>query len=266
MLKKIPHLSMILFLCLAMSATVTLAQEDVRQAQLELQQLGFNPGPIDGIMGPLTRGALRDFQQDRGLAVTGRLDTRTREALGISRTVSRETRTVRSDATTIPAGTRIPVRLNDRLDSGENRVGDTFGMTVSEDVVIDGSRMLSAGAQIVGRVDEVEAAKRPQKGGKMVLTAETLIWNGQRIPINGHVTAEGEELEGEGSLKEDLKEVAIGAGIGALIGGLTKGKGGALAGILIGGGGTFLATKGEQVELDEEAPLLVQIRNDVRLR
>ena len=86
------------------------------------------------------------------------------------------------------------------------------------------------------------------------------------MPIDGHVTAEGEEFEGEGSLEEDLKEVAIAAGIGALIGGLTKGKGGALAGVLIGGGGTFLATKGEQVELEEETPLLIQIRDDVTIR
>lgn len=258
----------ILITCFALTATATLAAEDVRNAQTRLDQLGFDPGPIDGIMGPQTRAAIRDFQRDQGLAVTGRLDSRTRAALGILDSAEPYDEDQQSTSTTgvIPSGTLIDVRLNERLDSGDNRQGDTFTMTVSKSVVVNGRTLLPAGAQVIGVVSEVESAKRPQKGGKMVLSATALVRNGNRIPIDGHVTAEGDDMEGEGSIKEDLKEVAIGAGVGALIGGLAKGKGGALAGILIGGGGTFLATKGEQVELDVETPLLVRLRDQAVIR
>ncbi len=61
----------------------SLSEEDVRQVQQALNQEGFNAGPVDGIMGPQTRGALRDFQQDNGLEPTGELDRESVLALGL---------------------------------------------------------------------------------------------------------------------------------------------------------------------------------------
>jgi hypothetical protein len=46
----------------------------LRSAQLRLLYRGFEPGPIDGVMGNVTRNALRRFQKQEGLAVTGNLD------------------------------------------------------------------------------------------------------------------------------------------------------------------------------------------------
>lgn len=43
----------------------------VSQIQTALKGAGFNPGPIDGIIGAETRTALRDFQQKMNLAVGG---------------------------------------------------------------------------------------------------------------------------------------------------------------------------------------------------
>lgn len=56
----------------------------VRSAQRALTAFGYDPGPADGIMGAKTRRALRLFQQDQGLPVTGRLDKATSDALGIN--------------------------------------------------------------------------------------------------------------------------------------------------------------------------------------
>ncbi|MGH7798699.1 MAG: peptidoglycan-binding domain-containing protein [Candidatus Binatia bacterium] len=58
-------------------------QQDVRQAQEALKNQGQNPGPIDGIMGPQTRQALRGFQKANGLTQTGTLDAETRQKLNI---------------------------------------------------------------------------------------------------------------------------------------------------------------------------------------
>lgn len=54
---------------------------DVRFAQVALFYLGFDPGPIDGIIGPRTRAALIAFQRKRRFAVTGRLDSRMTDVL-----------------------------------------------------------------------------------------------------------------------------------------------------------------------------------------
>lgn len=45
----------------------------VKNAQSVLNQLGYSAGPTDGIMGPSTRSAIRTYQSDRGLAITGNL-------------------------------------------------------------------------------------------------------------------------------------------------------------------------------------------------
>ncbi len=57
--------------------------ERTAQAQEALRRLGYYKGSIDGQSGPGTRAALRTYQVDRGLAVTGRLDEETFSALGL---------------------------------------------------------------------------------------------------------------------------------------------------------------------------------------
>jgi peptidoglycan hydrolase-like protein with peptidoglycan-binding domain len=58
------------------------ASADVRSAQQSLKDKGFDPGPVDGVMGPKTRAAVTDFQKKEGLKVTGRLDAETAARLG----------------------------------------------------------------------------------------------------------------------------------------------------------------------------------------
>lgn len=58
-------------------------KQQVKMAQEALKEKGYDPGAIDGAMGPRTSGAIRDFQQAEGLRVTGRLDAETRSKLGI---------------------------------------------------------------------------------------------------------------------------------------------------------------------------------------
>ncbi|MBD1544920.1 peptidoglycan-binding protein [Roseibium aggregatum] len=48
--------------------------DQVRAVQIALNRLGFPAGRPDGQVGPNTRGAVRDFQENAGLPVTGRID------------------------------------------------------------------------------------------------------------------------------------------------------------------------------------------------
>jgi len=49
----------------------------IRDAQRTLRELGYDPGPIDGTVGGKTSAALKLFQADSGLPVTGQLDVET---------------------------------------------------------------------------------------------------------------------------------------------------------------------------------------------
>jgi len=53
----------------------------LRSAQERLNELGYDAGTADGVMGNRTANALRTFQRDNNLPVTGRLDAATSQAL-----------------------------------------------------------------------------------------------------------------------------------------------------------------------------------------
>jgi peptidoglycan hydrolase-like protein with peptidoglycan-binding domain len=54
---------------------------ETKNAQQALQAKGYNPGPIDGVYGPRTTAAMRDYQKAEGLKVTGQMDADTRAKL-----------------------------------------------------------------------------------------------------------------------------------------------------------------------------------------
>jgi hypothetical protein len=51
--------------------------------QEELTRRGYDPGGVDGVIGPQTRSAIVAFQEDRDLPVTGRIDRSLLRALGL---------------------------------------------------------------------------------------------------------------------------------------------------------------------------------------
>jgi peptidoglycan hydrolase-like protein with peptidoglycan-binding domain len=67
-------------------AVIELTNREARlqQVQKRLQAAGFYSGPIDGMPGPQTKAALRQYQAKHGLPATGELDDATRKALGVT--------------------------------------------------------------------------------------------------------------------------------------------------------------------------------------
>lgn len=60
-----------------------MAATDVTATQQALRDKGYDPGPVDGMWGPKTAKAVRDYQKAEGLTVTGRMDTTTADRLGV---------------------------------------------------------------------------------------------------------------------------------------------------------------------------------------
>lgn len=53
-----------------------------KDIQAALKKAGFEPGPIDGKMGPKTRQAIKEFQRTKGLVVDGKVGSKTWGELG----------------------------------------------------------------------------------------------------------------------------------------------------------------------------------------
>lgn len=55
----------------------------VDDVQSALINEGYDPGPVDGVMGSATRSAIAEYQEDHGLAVTGNINDSLLRSLGI---------------------------------------------------------------------------------------------------------------------------------------------------------------------------------------
>jgi peptidoglycan hydrolase-like protein with peptidoglycan-binding domain len=70
---------------ISLCAISALAQngDTVRSAQQVLKDKGLYSGSVDGIYGPLTRKAVRSYQQQQNLTADGRLGPQTLSSLGV---------------------------------------------------------------------------------------------------------------------------------------------------------------------------------------
>jgi peptidoglycan hydrolase-like protein with peptidoglycan-binding domain len=55
--------------------------EAVREIQAVLKSAGYEPGPIDGVYGPMTVSAVESFQRTSGIGVDGKVGPVTRRSL-----------------------------------------------------------------------------------------------------------------------------------------------------------------------------------------
>lgn len=80
-----------LWLALVLGAALSTApsfaaqsHETVRQVQQALKDKGIDPGPVDGVAGPKTHAALKQYQEQNHLTADGHVSIETLNSLGIS--------------------------------------------------------------------------------------------------------------------------------------------------------------------------------------
>jgi len=138
----------------------------------------------------------------------------------------------------LPAGTPIPVTVNESLSSETSRPGDQFDATLYEPVVVDGKTVIPNGARATGRVVDAQPSGRLSSPGRLEITLASVEVSGTRYEID---TSDASR-SARGHTKHNLTFIGGGTAAGALIGALAGGGKGALIGSAIGaGGGTAAA-------------------------
>ncbi len=103
--------------CLAMAPSIDAPAQtapwDIGTIQVRLLDLGYDVGEVDGLLGPRTHAALRAFQADQGLPVTGLPDGNTQRALLAAEPPESAAgaRTPRDDPPSLDAVPLVPVRV-----------------------------------------------------------------------------------------------------------------------------------------------------------
>lgn len=111
----------------------------------------------------------------------------------------------------LPADTPISMSLNEQLSSRTHEEGDTFSLTVVQDVMVDGQVVIPRGTRAMGQVTWKTGTGAFGKSGKMEISFRYLDFNGTRVPLRGM-----HRQEGEGNTAATVGAV-LGAGV---IGGL----------------------------------------------
>jgi hypothetical protein len=94
--------------------------------------------------------------------------------------------------TVLPANTELVVRMNDELSSKTANEGDSFGMSVAQNVMLNGYVIIPQGSRAVGEVTWKTGKGAFGKSGKMEIQMRYVEVNGQRIRLEGKFRQEGE--------------------------------------------------------------------------
>jgi hypothetical protein len=165
---------------------------------------------------------------------------------------------------TVPAGTRILIRLVDSIDSTKQKKGYRFTATLETNLQAEDTVVAPRGTTLYGRLAEASSAGRMSGSSELTLELTDVVINGTAYPL----LTSTYEVKGKGEGGNTAKKVVGGAGLGALIGGLAGGGKGAGIGALAGAGaGTAVsaAKKGEQLQIPSETLLEFRLQQPVSL-
>ncbi|MCS6267206.1 MAG: hypothetical protein H2174_06535 [Vampirovibrio sp.] len=94
----------------------------------------------------------------------------------------------------LPAGTALPIKITDTIDSKEIRVGTTVNFTATSDVLVDGVVVIKSGAMGQAQVSQVEEPSIAGQEGSVVVTDFTIrAIDGSRVPLTATLSQKGKD-------------------------------------------------------------------------
>ena len=162
---------------------------------------------------------------------------------------------------TVPAGTRILVRMTDSVDSSRNRVGSIFTASLQTNLQVGNQVVARAGTPVHGRLAESRSAGRVAGRSELQLELTDIIINGTAFPLlTGEYSVQGSNAAG-GTARRGIGGAGLGAAIGAIGG--NAGRGAAIGAVA--GGGSSLISRGEQVRIPSETLLEFRLQQPASL-
>jgi hypothetical protein len=159
---------------------------------------------------------------------------------------------------TIPAGTNLAIRVDQRISVKTNHAGDTFTGEVVEPISdSDGNMLVPKGAPVGGVVEASKKRGRFKGASVLDLRLTSMTLNGTEYKLRTADLAKTKKGKG----KRSAAMIGGGAGLGMLIGGIASGGTGLLIGGLAGGGaGTAAAGLTGNKDLDIPAESIVHFK------
>ncbi len=133
----------------------------------------------------------------------------------------------------IPAGTALTIRIDQRINVKTSHAGDTFTGEFVDPVLASDNSMLVPKGTPVGGVVAVSHRRGHFKGRSLLeLRLTSLTLNGTNYPLISKDLAQSKKGKG----KRSAALIGGGAGLGMLVGGIATGGVGLVVGGLVGGG------------------------------
>ena len=167
----------------------------------------------------------------------------------------------------IPDDVALRVRLDDTLTSTDSQIGDPFSATV-----VDKGDYRNA--RVYGHITQIDMSGKIKGHTTMMLRFDRLVMpDGRRAPIHAEIVElyhapSGEKVDVEGAIesggrgRKTIEHTVIGAGAGALLGGIFGGGKGAGIGSVIGGAGGLGTTAfhgHQKITLNSGLEMLIRI-------
>ncbi len=166
---------------------------------------------------------------------------------------------------TIPAGTRIAIRINQGISVKHSHAGDRFTGTLAETIAESGKPVLPRGTHVNGVVTEAHRRGHFKGRSYLGLRLTSIAYQGKTYPIaTGSLTR---SKKGKG--KRSTAFISGGAGLGMLVGGVATGGVGLAVGGLAGGGlGTLLGglTGNRDIEIPAESLVHFKLEDDLTVQ
>ena len=153
----------------------------------------------------------------------------------------------------VPDDAPLKLTLDSAVSSETSKVEDQVEAKLASAIMVDEVEVIPAGSVVRGTVSSVTSAGKVKGRASLGLHFTTIIVRDERYPINARWSAEAASTK-----KQDATKIGIGAGAGAIIGGIIGGGKGAATGAAIGGGaGTamVLTSEGKPIELASGATI-----------
>jgi outer membrane lipoprotein SlyB len=168
-----------------------------------------------------------------------------------------------SRSTTVPAGTAIEVRLDEKVSTEHAQQGDTWSGTIVQPVTSRGRVVIPAGTQVEGVVTDSRQGTHTSKA-ELDLAV-------RRVNVNGSsrtLYADTEPIVADSHRAKKIGAIAGGALVGGLLGNAVGGKKGGILGGLLGGAAGYGATRHalRTLQLKPGTELTFVTREDVAMR